>query len=94
MSMRLLPPAFLLGALISLGLFWLMQYMILNNQQAFKETDNMKMVEFVRLKRETTLDKKQRSLPDEPPPEDRPPPPEMLLQQVQQLLFVIIFPIK
>lgn len=45
----------------------------------------MKMVEFVRLKRETTLDKKQRSLPDEPPPEDRPPPPKMPLQQVQQV---------
>ncbi len=85
MSIRLLLPAFLLGALISLSLFWLMQFMITNNQQAFKETDNLQMVEFVRLKRETTLDKKQRSLPDEPPPEDRPPPPKMPLQQVQQV---------
>ena len=85
MNMRLLPPAFFSGVLISLSLFWLMQFMISNNQQAFKKTDNLQMVEFVRLKRETTLNKKQRSLPDEPPPEDRPPPPQMPLQQVQQV---------
>ena len=57
--------------------------MISNNQQSFKKTSNLQMTEFVRLKRETKLQKKDRAIPDEPPPEKRPPPrPQMQMQQV------------
>ncbi len=70
------------GILLSLALFWLMQYMISNNQQGFAKTDNLQMTEFVRLKRETKLKTKERKIPDEPPPEKRPPPPKMQQQQV------------
>ena len=45
--------ALLLGLVVSLGLFWLMQYMTMNNKTGLKPTDNIRMVEFVRLKRET-----------------------------------------
>lgn len=72
----------ILGALVSLALFWLMQVMISNNQQGFKKTENLQMTEFVRLKRETKLQTKDREIPDEPPPEKRPPPPQMQMQQV------------
>ena len=71
------------GIIISLALFWLMQAMISNNQQGFNKTDNLQMTEFVRLKRETKLQTKNREVPDEPPPEKRPPPPKMQMQQVQ-----------
>jgi len=71
------------GVLVSLALFWLMQMMISNNQQGFKKTDNLQMTEFVRLKRETKLQTKERDIPDEPEPEKRPPPPKMTVQQVQ-----------
>lgn len=57
--------------------------MISNNQQEFKKTTNVHMTEFVRLKRETKLQVKERKLPDEPPPEKRPPPPKMQMRQVQ-----------
>jgi len=57
--------------------------MISNNQQGFKKTDNLQMTEFVRLKRETKLQTKDREIPDEPEPEKRPPPPKMTVQQVQ-----------
>ena len=70
------------GVIISLALFWLMQAMISNNQQGFKKTENLQMTEFVRLKRETKLQMKDRKVPDEPPPEKRPPPPKMQMQQV------------
>jgi len=70
------------GVLISLALFWLMQVMISNNQHGFKKTDNLQMTEFVRLKRKTKLQTKDRQIPDEPEPEKRPPPPKMTLQQV------------
>ena len=39
------------------------------------------MVEFVRLKRETRLQTKDRQIPDEPPPKKRPPPPKMQVAQ-------------
>ena len=71
------------GIIISLALFWLMQAMISNNQQGFNKTDNLQMTEFVRLKRDTKLQTKNREIPDEPPPEKRPPPPKMQMQQVQ-----------
>ena len=57
--------------------------MISNNQQGFKKTTNLQMTEFVRLKRETKLQTKERQIPDQPPPEKRPPPPKMQMQQVQ-----------
>jgi len=70
------------GIIISLALFWLMQTMISNNQQGFEKTENLQMTEFVRLKRETKLQTKDRKVPDEPPPEKRPPPPKIQMQQV------------
>ena len=71
------------GVFISLALFWLMQSMISNNQQGLKKTENIQMTEFVRLKRDTKLNVKERQIPDEPPPEKRPPPPKIKMQQVQ-----------
>ncbi|WP_305910302.1 energy transducer TonB [Methylomarinum sp. Ch1-1] len=75
------------GLLVSLVLFWFMQFMISNNQQAFEKTDSLQMTEFVRLKREAQLKTKERKMPEEPPPEKRPPPPpqvEMRQSQVTQ----------
>lgn len=81
--MKALPFSLVSGILISLVLFWLMQMMISNNQQGFKKTDNIQMTEFVRLKRDTKLQTKDRKIPNEPPPpEKRPPPPQMEMQQV------------
>ena len=70
------------GLLVSLALFWLMQFMISNNQQGFKKTKDLQMTEFVRLKRESKLKIKERKIPDEPPPKKQPPPPpQMSVQQ-------------
>ena len=80
--MKTLSISAIFGILISLALFGLMQVMISNNQQTFKKTDNLQMTEFVRLKRETKLQVKDRQIPDEPKPEKRPPPPKMTIQQV------------
>ncbi len=81
--MKIISLSAVLGIIISLALFWLMQMMISNNQQGFKKTENVQMTEFVRLKRDTKLQTKDRKIPDEPPPpEKRPPPPKMQMQQV------------
>jgi protein TonB len=74
----------ILGIIISLALFWLMQMMISNNQLSFEKTGSVHMTEFVRLKRESKLKTKdRRTLEEPPPPEKRPPPPKMQMQQTQ-----------
>lgn len=81
--------ALLLGIVISLGLFWLMQYMTMNNQQRLNETDDLRMVEFVRLKRESRIQHKDRKIPDKPPPKKRPPPPKMQVAQTSVVKNVV-----
>ncbi len=58
-----------------------MHFMITNNQQGFKKTESLKMVEFVRLKRQTQLQTKDRKIPDKPPPKKQPPSPKMQVAQ-------------
>jgi len=47
-----LAPALLAGVLVTLGLFWLMQFMITQNSTPIEKTQSLKRVEFVRLKHE------------------------------------------
>lgn len=58
--------------------------MIMNNQQDLNSTDNLQMVEFVRLKKTAQTQSKDRTIPEPPPPpEKRPPPPKMQLPKTQ-----------
>lgn len=60
-----------------------MQLMISNNQKGVNKPKSLQMTEFVRLKKETELKQKDRTVPDEPPPpEERPAPPEIKMDQV------------
>jgi protein TonB len=68
------------GLGVSLALFWLMQFMISNNQQGLNKVASLQMTEFIRLKKETNLTTKDRSIPEKPKPNKRPPPPKMNLQ--------------
>jgi protein TonB len=75
--------AIISGIFISLALFWLMQWMISNNQQALNKTENIQMTEFIRLTREMRHETKEKKIADAPPPEKRPPPPMQQMQQIQ-----------
>lgn len=83
--MKAISFSLIIGIAISLGLFWFMQMMISNNQIGFKKSEPLHMTEFVRLKRDSKLQTKERRVIEEepPPPEKRPPPPMMQTQQVQ-----------
>ncbi|MCF7971574.1 MAG: TonB family protein [Methylococcaceae bacterium] len=65
------------GIVIALALFWWMQYMVMNNQQSLKKTDNLHVTEFVRLKQESQIQTKERHVPDKPKPKERPAQPKM-----------------
>ncbi|MBS3954561.1 MAG: TonB family protein [Methylomicrobium sp.] len=75
----------LIGLLVTFGLFWLMQVMVMDNSRSLKPTDNLQMVEFIRLKNERQPDVHERKpiRKPPPPPEKRPPPPKMQMQQTQ-----------
>ncbi len=49
------------GVAIALALFWAMHYMISNNQQSLKKTSDVRMVDFIRFKRETKIQKQRSS---------------------------------
>lgn len=72
-----------LGIIIALTLFWGMQYMVMNNQQGFKQTDNVHMTEFVRLKQESQIQTKERQIPNKPKPKERPPQPKIQAYSAQ-----------
>ncbi len=65
------------GIAIALALFWSMQYMISNNQRGFKKTDNQRMTEFIRLKRDSKIHSKERLVPEKPKPKERPVQPRL-----------------
>lgn len=67
----------LIGIAIALGLFWAMQYMISNNQQGLKKTDNLRMTEFVRFKRDSKIQSKDHLVPEKPKPKERPTQPKI-----------------
>ncbi|NOT83611.1 MAG: energy transducer TonB [Methylococcaceae bacterium] len=68
--MKTMVTALLAGLLISLGLFWLMQSMLMSNQQTVKKSDTLAMMDFIRLKREPL------------PEKIKPKPPERKIEKV------------
>jgi protein TonB len=77
MSLRF-PIAVGLGLLTTFGLFWVMQALI-GVSGELKEGRASPKVEFVRLKRDSAPETKQRETPRRQKPEQQPPPPEMNL---------------
>lgn len=74
-----------LAVLVNFGLFTLMQQMTAEKHVERTVTENVQLLEFVRVKRETSSEAKQRQLPEKPPtPKKPPPPPETPQQQVSQ----------
>jgi protein TonB len=65
-----------LGVLTAFGLFWIMQALI---SVPFELADAGKKlsIDFVRLRKDTTPDEKEREKPQKQKPEQQPPPPEM-----------------
>jgi protein TonB len=74
-----------LAVLVNFGLFTLMQQMTAEKHVDRTVTEEVQLLEFVRVKRETTSESKQRTLPEKPPtPKKPPPPPSTPQQQVSQ----------
>lgn len=70
--------ALLLALLLSAVLFWFMQWMVMNQDFGLQQTSNLQYLDFIRLQKDTTLNKKQRRL--KPKPEPEPPAQPDLVQ--------------
>jgi protein TonB len=77
---RRFPVAVALAGLVTFGLFWVMQALI-GVSGELREGKAPPKVEFVRLRRDTTPETKEREKPERQVPEQQPPPPEMNLAE-------------
>jgi len=66
----------LLAVLVTFGLFYLMQALILGNDMKLGEAGGH-MIDFVRLKKDSEVETKKRKMPDKKEPEEPPPPPDL-----------------
>lgn len=76
--------AVVLSLLVAISLFWLMQSLISSGKDQVKKADDFSGVDFVRLKKDETLETRSRKKPPKPPPPKKPPPPPDLSVKQQQ----------
>jgi protein TonB len=72
-----------LGALAAFAVLSVMQELVTREHPELKEARGGRIVDFVRLRRESEPEVKKRELPDRAQPEKPPPPPEMELAQAE-----------
>ena len=63
----------ILGAVVTLSLFWVMQYLITTADRSLDESKRGALVDFVRIKKNEVIERKQIK-PKKPPPPEAPPP--------------------
>ncbi len=72
-----IPVAALSGLVLCLGLFWLMQTLISAGDVALSHAPSEPLIEFVRLKRDSQVQPRQRTLPEKPEPPKALPRPQI-----------------
>ena len=67
----------LYGAAITFAMFWTMHLLIVGGKYMAEEGQTLATVDFVRLKKESDLETRERRKPPKPEPPKQPPPPKM-----------------
>ena len=74
--------AMILGVIISLSLFFLMQALIDSGEQDYSASNEGQIMEFIRIKDDENLSFKDRIKPKKPtPPKEPPPPPKLIIEK-------------
>jgi protein TonB len=76
-----IPVAALSGLVVCLGLFWLMQTLISAGDGALVQAPSETLIEFVRLKRDSQAQPRERTLPEKPEPPKALPRPQINIPQ-------------
>jgi protein TonB len=81
--------------IVTFGLFYLMQALILGKDTKLGESSGT-MIDFVRLKKDSDVEPKKRKMPDKKEPEEPPPPPDLRMsrsskpsQEMGEMAFAI-----
>jgi|TARA_B110000305_G_C19450343_1_gene647505 protein TonB len=73
----------IIGLLIALLFFLLLAYIVKPNSESLKTENSFRVVDFIRLKKDTSLREKSRTIPDKPEPPKKPPPPDLVTPELQ-----------
>lgn len=76
---RFLKPA-LYAAGFTFALFWTMHLLIIGGRYMAEQGESLATVDFVRLKKESELETRERKKPPKPEPPKQPPPPKMKIE--------------
>ena len=72
--------AIVYASLLTVGLFWVLHLLIQGGPGGFEKAQNLPTIDFVRLKKDTELETRQRKKPPKPEPPKQPPPPKMKIE--------------
>ena len=67
----------------SLIVFSILAYIVTPDINQLRDQDSFRVVDFIRLKKDTSLKEKLRSIPDKPTPPKKPPPPELATPELK-----------
>lgn len=65
--------SFIVAFIVVFGLFWVMQYLIATADRSLDKSDTAHLVDFVRVERDESVERK-KPKPDKPPEPEQPPP--------------------
>ena len=73
----------IIGFFSAITFFMLLAYIVTPSSEALKNENSFRVVDFIRLKKDTSLKEKSRSIPDRPEPPKKPPPPDLPTPELQ-----------
>ena len=73
----------LIGLIVAVMFFLLLAYIVKPSSEALKNENSFRVVDFIRLKKDTSLKEKTRTIPDRPEPPKKPPPPDLVTPELQ-----------
>ena len=72
----------IIGFISSIVFFMTLAYIVKPSSDALKNENSFRVVDFIRLKKDTSLKEKSRTIPDKPEPPKKPPPPELVTPEL------------
>ncbi len=73
----------IIGFFSAIIFFMLLAYIVKPSSEALKNENSFRVVDFIRLKKDTSLKEKTRAIPDKPEPPKKPPPPDLPTPELQ-----------
>ena len=73
----------IIGFFSAITFFMLLAYIVKPSSEALKNENSFRVVDFIRLKKDTSLKEKSRSIPYRPEPPKKPPPPDLPTPELQ-----------